>query len=225
VQDFAAGKRGRIVIAAAPSMSAAFVPAVIAAFAPAHPLVDIELHDRLSEDCVAMLRSGAADLALAPYRPGAEDLTQVELFKDPLVVVCPEQHALAKRSQVRWRDVQAFPHIVMTRSGGVRQLVDAEYARQGVRLSPVFEVTHVGTLLGLIAAGLGVGELPLSLAQSQEASGLVYRRISNASAARTICAMTLERASRPAPLEPFIALCRSLARQRTTAQASARART
>lgn len=217
VRDFAAGKRGRIVVAAAPSMAASFVPAVIAAFAPQHPLVDVELHDQLSEVCVEMVRSGAADVALAPYRAGADDLVQTELFRDPLVVVCPADHPLARRAQVRWREVQAYAHIVMARSGSIRQLVDAEYARHGVVLAPAFEVTHVGTLLGLIAAGLGVGELPLSLAQNLEPSGLVCRRISNASAYRTICAITSRRTSPAPPLQPFVALCRSLARQRVAA--------
>ena len=217
VRDFASGKRGRIVVAAAPSMAASFVPAVIAAFTARHPLVDIELHDELSELCVQMVRSGTADVALAPHRTGADDLAQTELFRDPLVVVCPAGHPLARRTQVRWREVQAYAHIVMARSGSIRQLIDAEYSRHGVVLAPAFEVTHVGTLLGLIAAGLGVGELPLSLAQNLEPSGLVCRPISNASAYRTICAITSRRSSPAPPMQAFVALCRSLARERAAA--------
>lgn len=217
LRDFAAGKRGRIVVAAAPSVAARFVPEVIAAFAPAHPLVDIELHDELSEVCVEMVRSGAADVALAPYRPGADDLAQAELFRDPLVVVCPAGHALARRDRVRWREVQAYGHIAMTHSSSIRGMVDAEYARRGTPLQPAFEVTHVGTLLGLISAGLGIGELPLSLAQDLQAGGLVYRRIADASAYRTICAISARRSSAAPPVAPFVALCQSLARRRADA--------
>jgi LysR family transcriptional regulator, carnitine catabolism transcriptional activator len=206
--DFVAGRRGRLVLAAAPSMAASFVPGLIAAYSAAHPDIEIELHDQLSDVCLEMVRAGSADVALSPFKPNADDLEQRELFRDPLVVICSARHPLADRASVRWRDVQAFPHVVMNRSSSVRQLVDAEYARHGMTLRPAFEVAQVGTMLGLIAAGLGIGELPESLIHNVDMTGLAHLRIGNKAAYRTICAATLRDRSHPSALPPFLELCR-----------------
>ena len=66
-----------------------------------------------------------------------------------------------------------------------------EYARHGVQLRPTFEVQHVGTMLGLIASGLGIGVLPQSLVQTLRLEGLAYRRFAAAGSYRSICSVTL----------------------------------
>jgi DNA-binding transcriptional LysR family regulator len=221
MQGFVAGKRGRLIVKAAPSIAASFAPQVIAAFLKEHPQIDVELHDELSDVCVESVRNGTADLVLAPFKPKAADLEQSQLFRDHLVVICPAGHALGQRSLVRWRDVQPYPHIVMNRNSSVRQLIDAEYARYGVALRPAFEVAHVGTLLGLVAADLGVGELPQSLIENIDMAGLVYRRINNAAAYRTICAITSRNRSSAPSVGSFVKICRQYAKRRVEEQASA----
>lgn len=215
MQDFVAGKRGRLVVAAAPSMAASFVPEVMAGFVKDHPNIDVELHDELSDVCIEMVRSGAADIALAPLKSKAEDLDQIELFRDHLVVICRAGHALSQHTPIRWRDVQPYAHVVMNQSSSVRQLIDAEYARHGIKLRPAFEVAQVGTMLGLIAADLGVGELPESLIQRVDMKGLEYRRISSKAAYRTICAITFRNRSPTPAIAPFLEICEQHAKCRT----------
>lgn len=220
VQDFVAGKRGRLVVAAAPSMSASFVPEVIAEYLKNHPEIEVELRDELSEVCIEMVRSGAADVALAPLKSKAEDLDQIELFRDHLVVICRVGHALSHLPLVRWRDVQRYAHVVMNLNSSVRQQVDAEFQRYGVRMRPAFEVAHVGTMLGLIAADLGVGELPESLIQNVDMTGLVHRRISSKEAYRTICAITFRNRSQAPTVAPFLEICEQHAKRRAIQHAA-----
>ncbi len=224
LQDFVAGKRGRLVIAAAPSMAASFVPGVIAKFAKNHPEIEIQLRDEFSDVSVEMVRSGAADIAVAPLMSEADDLHQVDLFRDHLGVICPEDHPLAQYSVVNWRAVQPYAHVVMSQSSGVRQFVDAQYARHGMKLRPAFEVTHVGTMLGLIAANLGVGELPESLIQNIDMTGLVYRRIGSKAAFRTICAIISRTRSQTPAVAPFLALCRQMSGAQSDAGSTGRRR-
>jgi DNA-binding transcriptional LysR family regulator len=213
MQDFVSGKRGRLVIAAAPSLAAAFAPQAIAEFAHDHPDVDVELHDELSDLSVGLVRSGVADLALSPMVPKAADLRQLELFRDHLVLVCHASHPLASRATVKWRDVQPYAHVVMNQSSGVRQLVDAQYARYGVRLRPAFEVAHVGTMLGLIAAKLCIGELPESFIRNIDMTDLTYRRIASRAAYRTIGAISSSSRGQSPLVAPFLECCQRLAAQ------------
>lgn len=210
VCDFVSGRRGRLVVASAPSMAATFAPRVIARLAGDHPDVDLQLRDELSDVSIDLVRSGAADVALTPFMADAADLNQIELFRDHLGVVCQSGHPLARQPVVRWRDVQPYPHIVMNRSSSVRQLVDVQFARYGVGLRPAFEVAHVGTMLGLIAVDLGIGELPESFLQNIDMTGLVYRRISSKAAYRIIC-MTTSKGRTSSPLiGPFLQHCRTV---------------
>jgi DNA-binding transcriptional LysR family regulator len=213
MREFVAGKRGRLVLAAAPSVAASFVPQLLAEYLRDHPDIEVEFHDELSDICLEMLRKGVADVVLAAFEPNAQDLVQRELLRDPLVMICPADHPLAARASVSWRDVQAYPHVVMNRTSNLRLVVEAEFARYGFRLRPSFEVAQVGTMLGLIAANLGIGALPQSLIHNVSMKGVVHRRISNKAAYRTICAITLkDRAETPA-LPPFLELCRARAAQ------------
>ena len=209
MREFVAGKRGRLVIAATPSMAASFVPGLLSEYLQKHPDIEIDLHDELSDVCLDMLRRGRADVVLAAFEAEGEGLMQRRLFRDPLVVICPAQHPLARQSSVLWRDVQFYPHVVMNRTSNLRKLVDAEFARYGLRLQPAFEVTQAGTMLGLIASNLGVGALPRSLIHNLDMTSLVCRHIRNAAASRTICAITLKDRAQPPALAPFLDLCRT----------------
>ncbi len=222
IQSFVAGKRGRLVVAVAPSVATGFVPRVILEFVRAYPEVDVKLHDVLADVCIDMLRSGAADIALTPKRRDAPDLEQVDLFRDHLVVLCAKSHPLAKRRTVNWADISAYDHIAKNGNSSVRQLVDAEYERQGSQLRPVFEVEHLGTMIGLIAEGLGIGILPFSLLHAIKMEGLAWRLFSPANAPfRTICAVSLRARSSPPTVAPFVELClRQAATKRRVASAA-----
>jgi len=217
MQDFVAGKRGRLVVAAAPSMAAGFVPGVISRFSRLHPGLDIELCDALSQVCEQMVQNGTADVAIAPIGDmgkKADDIVLLELFRDPLVVVCPVGHPLAKRATVGWRDLQEYPHIVLNGGSGARQLIDSEFVRHQMRLRPAFEVAHIGTLLGLVAADLGIAAAPQSLVEGIALPGLTSVRINSAAAYRAICALTPRNRTLSPPVPQFVELCKQAAQEK-----------
>ena len=198
MRDFVSGKRGRLVIAAAPSMAATFAPRVMARLVKDHPEIDLQLIDEISDASINLVRSGVADLALTPSMSDATDLNQIALFRDHFGVVCRTAHPLASQAVVRWRDVSLYPHIVLNRSS-LWELIDAQFANYGAGVLPAFKVTHIGTMLGLIASDLGIGAMPESFRQSIDMTGLIYRRISNKGAYWTIC-MTTAKGRTPSPL-------------------------
>ena len=58
-------RRGRVHIAALPSLAAGWLPALFAEFRAAWPGVELALSDQLSDACVDLVRGGQADFALA----------------------------------------------------------------------------------------------------------------------------------------------------------------
>ena len=208
IQDILAGKQGRLNIAVAPSVAAGVLPSILARYIADYPRIELNIHDVMSNACVEMVRSGAADVALMPLREDVEDLTQRLLFRDPLVVVCAAHHPLSGKRSVKWHDIISSSIIVRSTDSSVRQMLDALYLQHGTVLKPAFEVHHAGTVLGLIQAGLGIGVLPSSVTRSMNMDGLVLCEL-DTKAIRywSICVCTPKTRSSPPPVEPFVQLC------------------
>ncbi|WP_159596252.1 LysR family transcriptional regulator [Hydrogenophaga sp. BPS33] len=222
IQDILAGQEGRLNIAVAPSVAAGVLPDILVRFMADHPRIRLRVHDVLSQGCVDMVRSGAADLALMPMRGDVDDLAQQLLFRDPLVVLCAPHHPLAGRRNLQWKDIIPCQLIVRSTDSSVRQLLDAQYLAHGAVLRPAFEVAHVGTVLGLIVAGLGIGILPSSVMRTVNMEGLAIGHFGKrATPYWSIGACTPKNRSSPPTVAFFIQQC--LERFRTGAQDRAKA--
>ena len=208
MRDIIAGKQGHLNIAAAPSVAAGVLPSMLARYRATHPHIEVHIHDVLSNVCAEMVLSGSADIALMPKRDSEPDLMQEVLFQDPLIVLCAAEHPLAQKEAVQWDDI--FPHQLVVRGheSSVRQLLEAQYLRHGVAMHPAFQVNHVGTALGLIAAGLGIGVVPASLVKTVNMQGMATCRFDSDSATYwTICVTLPKFRSSPPTAQAFLRLC------------------
>jgi DNA-binding transcriptional LysR family regulator len=172
-QDHAQHRKGRVSIAALPSLAAHWLPDVLAEFHRRHPGVEIALMDTLSEQCKALVRASRADLALATAAPGEQDLASEFLCADEFHLVCREDHPLARRRKLAVADLAAYPFVHLSRSSSVRQHLEAAF--HPAQMRTVAEVEHLATVTGLVAAGFGISVVPaLTLFQFQR-KGLVLR--------------------------------------------------
>lgn len=157
--DFIARRKGRVAIAALPSLAANGLPAVIAEYKRAYPGITVQLFDALSDQCLHLLRQGKVDLALtAPGASLAEFATRT-LCSDPFYLVCRRDHPLAKKRRIRLADLAGHELIHLAPSTSVRQHVDLLLRGVSVRHAGL-EVEHLATLAGLIGQGLGISLVP-----------------------------------------------------------------
>jgi DNA-binding transcriptional LysR family regulator len=92
---------GSLRLVAFPSAAAVLVPPVLAELTARAPDLDVRLTEAEPPEARAQIRSGDADLALVfdhlPSSP--DDLLTIDLFDDPLKVVLPPTHRLARRGR------------------------------------------------------------------------------------------------------------------------------
>ncbi|MFK3740835.1 LysR family transcriptional regulator [Massilia sp. TN1-12] len=157
--DFIARKKGRVAIAALPSLAASALPAVIAEYKRSYPGITVQLFDALSDQCLQLLRQGKVDMALtAPGASLAEFATRT-LCSDPFYLVCRHDHALARKRKLALDDLAGCELIHLAPSSSVRQHVDQ--LTRGIAVHHAgLEVEHLATLAGLIGHGLGVSLVP-----------------------------------------------------------------
>src|ERR671933_2271230 len=96
-----AGLRGgRVRLAAFESAGATLMPLAIADFRARHPAVELTMTLLDPEESVPMLKCGELDLAIVVLEPHARDddgLQRTHLLDDPMYVVLPVDHPLARR--------------------------------------------------------------------------------------------------------------------------------
>ncbi|AMG35402.1 MULTISPECIES: LysR family transcriptional regulator [Achromobacter] len=158
LRDHAARRRGRVALAALPSLAAGWLPPLLARFRDQHPGIAVDLRDALLDPCLDMVRDGQVDFAVASRRPDMSDLDSEFLHADRYFLVCRADHPLASMARVRLRDVARHAVIQLARNSSVRKHLDAAFGADAP--PPVFEVEHLATVTGLVRAGLGVAVVP-----------------------------------------------------------------
>src|SRR5690606_37308769 len=96
-----------------------------------------------------------------PARLG--ELHHETLLTDPFVVVCPEQHPLARQAEKKapsWRKLGGHDLILLDPASGSRRLIDDLIARHRIAGRVVQEVGHVTTGFEMVRAGLGISIVP-----------------------------------------------------------------
>jgi LysR family transcriptional regulator, carnitine catabolism transcriptional activator len=159
VRDHAARRRGRVAIALLPSLAAGWLPPLLARFHRQHPGIELDVADVLSDACIERVRTGSADFALASTRTATPELHTEEFCRDQFHLVCPRDHALAKRrGRIELKDLAPHPIVHLARSSSVRQYVEA--ALYPMQLHTMMELDQLSTVAGMVRAGLGITIVP-----------------------------------------------------------------
>ncbi|MFL9925218.1 LysR family transcriptional regulator [Herbaspirillum lusitanum] len=159
MSDYVARRKGRVTIAALPSLAAGWLPPVLAEYRTLYPGVTLELFDAISDHCLDYLRQGKADIALTAPGPNLLEFDTQPLCSDPFYLVCRSDHKLARKRVIRLPQLAGCELIHLARSTSVRQHLDALLYPGGM-LHTGFEVEHLATVAGLIESGLGVSVVP-----------------------------------------------------------------
>ena len=154
--------RGRVVIAAPLVLSGALLPPILASFKQRFPGVDLTLEDTLPDQVLPKVRSGAADIGIGTFRQPRSDVEPRLLFRESLDAVFLRNLPPVRRpgGRLTWHDLRDVPVLTLPRGSVFRDLAEAGFSACGIDLIPAMEATYVGTLLGLVRAGLGVAVVP-----------------------------------------------------------------
>lgn len=174
-QDHAQRRRGRVAVAALPSIAAGWLPSVLAEFRQSYPGIELALRDALAEDCKTLLRGRQVELALTTLSELDTDLQAEALVADEFHLVCPKKHPLAKKETVAVTDLVAYPFVHLSRNTSVRQHLEAAF--HPAAMQTVLEVEHLATVAGLVDAGLGITVVPELTLFHFRRPGLAIRKL------------------------------------------------
>jgi DNA-binding transcriptional LysR family regulator len=184
LQDHVERRRGRVAIAVLPALAAGWLPGVLAGFHAAHPGIELDVADALSEDCIDRVKGGRADFALAALRSSSPELTTELFCSDRFHLVCRRDHALARHRAPRLDQLAGHPFVHLARSSSVRQHI--EQAMFPHQMAGLLELSQLSTVAGMVRSGLGITVVPALTLFHFEHPDLVTRPIAASELERQI---------------------------------------
>lgn len=207
-RELAARKKGRLSLAASPLAAAALLPKVIASFRALYPGISVALEEVSPELLSARVAGGLFDCGVGVFDTLDDGLTAISAFSERLMLLCPSDHPLAALQEVEWRQLAEHDFIAVAADNAARRRVDRYFALAGVAIQPAFQVRNMTTILGLVAARMGVAAWPSWAAGLTRAHDVTLRPLVRPEAFHTISVViSKERAPSPA-VEAFIEVIR-----------------
>lgn len=129
-----------------------------------YPDVHVQTVESHTRQLIVPLSEGSLDLGLMRNTPLPDTLAWRVALSEPLLAMVPHDHPLASRSQISLRDLANEPFVFFDPLAGTGLYDDilGLLQRYGVTPYVTQEVGEAMTILGLVAAGLGVSVLPAS---------------------------------------------------------------
>jgi DNA-binding transcriptional LysR family regulator len=175
VRDIGEQRRGRVVVAASPTVACRLMPQVVAECGRQFPYVTLGLRDDVQSDVVRKLRSGEVDFGVIIGPVLDDDLETEVLMADSFCVVVRADHRLAARERAAWKELDGEQLVMLDSASGSRPLIDAVLSEQRVHARIVQELGHPATVYGLVEAGVGISVLPWLALPLPQGSSLVAR--------------------------------------------------
>jgi len=170
VQRVAAGLEGRVQVGLAGSHFFGPFPKFIAQLRSLRPAMEVALQEMTPNEQLGALKDGRLDLCVsrnAMDTGNSDSLIHAQLlWRDPVVVALPLSHVLARRMKLALNELagEDFVSLRLNSSPFAAMLFEA-CVRQGFRPRIVQQVVELPAALNLVAAGLGVALVPLSVAK------------------------------------------------------------
>ena len=129
-----------------------------------YPDVHVQTVESHTREQIGPLGDGTLDLGLMRNTPLPETLCWQVALREPMLAMVHHSHPLASRERISLRDLASEPFVFFDPQAGTGLYDDilALLKRYGVTPYVTQEVGEAMTILGLVAAGLGVSILPAS---------------------------------------------------------------
>ena len=210
------GRTGRVRVGFSSSAGFGLLPDAVRRFREQRPEVELVLTEFNSDEQPDLLRRWSLDTGLLyPSRRPQDGLAMETLVLDPLVAALPEGHPLASRPEIALEALADEPWIFFPRAVASRLHDEIIHACREAGFTPriVQEALKLSTIASLVASGLGVCLVPVTLTRLR-----LPRTICRALAApapKVPLTLMWRRDDTNPALEPFLETVRDEARRIT----------
>lgn len=192
-----AGIGGTIRFGVTPTLGPYLLAGIVAALHRAHPDMRLYVREGIPDEQARELARGELDMILSPLPVSGSALHIEPLFREPLHIVCPPDHPIAKAPLVRKQDLAGERFLTLDkRHHAYRQVREVCDEIGGVVLDD-YQGTSLDALRQMCGSGLGFAIIPELYLRSEAGGEDMVKRLDLAdwSASRSIAAVWREGAA------------------------------
>jgi LysR family transcriptional regulator, hydrogen peroxide-inducible genes activator len=189
VADKNADLRGSVAVGVIPTVAPYLIPSYTAAFAKNYPDAKLRIVEETTSVLVESLRDLSIDVAILALPLRHKDLELFPIRTEPLFAVMRRDHPRASAESLALKDLRGESFVMLRDGHCFRDLSIRTCTRARITPNIAFESSQFSSLLGMVAAGVGVSLVP-EMAIDRNV-GCRYVRLSDAQATRTIVAAVL----------------------------------
>lgn len=156
LNDLRGLKQGALTVGVVSTVSY-FAIRLISRFRQEHPEVRITLNVVNRETLLDQLADNAVDLALMGQPPAGQDLDSTPFMENPLLVIAPFDHPLAKQKQIPLARIAQEEFVAREPGSGTRSASEAFFESHGLALRAAMEMNKNEAIKQAVEAGLGLG--------------------------------------------------------------------
>jgi DNA-binding transcriptional LysR family regulator len=136
-----------------------FIPTLLGSFSRRFPNITVSLDVTNRETLLQQLLENTVDLVIMGQPPQEANVEAEPFLENPLVVVAPPDHVLARKKKIPLARLQEETFLVRESGSGTRIAMERFFNERGMKLKTGMEVGSNEAIKQSVQAGLGLGLL------------------------------------------------------------------
>jgi DNA-binding transcriptional LysR family regulator len=162
---YSGGFAGQITLLSNTNALTEFLPEALSSFLTIHRHISIDLEERLSDEIVAMIAEGAADIGIVAGTVDAGRLVTYPFRSDRFVLVVSRNHPLASQAWTGFADVLDYDFVGLDRESALQRFLAGKASRIGRPLRLRIQLRSFDAVCRLVAHNVGIGIVPETTAR------------------------------------------------------------
>jgi DNA-binding transcriptional LysR family regulator len=154
--ELAGVRRGRLAVAATPTIGVYWLPSVLVKYRRAYPEVEMRMEIHPTPTIARLLVEGSVDVGLTESPAEAEGIESSVFMKDQMTAIASPRHPLARRRRVSIDDLCREPFVVREVGSGSKSLIERALLDRGLKVKAVMSLGSTEAIKRAVMEGVGV---------------------------------------------------------------------
>jgi DNA-binding transcriptional LysR family regulator len=173
--QYAEGIRGQVRLLSNTNALTEFLPEPLSAFLAAHPQINIDLEERLSDEIVAAIADGTADIGIVAGTVETAGLEILPFRTDRFVLVVAQNSPLASVERRGFAEVLDYDFVGLDRTSALQRFLSEKAERIGRRLKLRVQLRGFDAVCRLVECNVGIGVVPATTAERHAKTMAIHR--------------------------------------------------
>jgi DNA-binding transcriptional LysR family regulator len=173
--EYADGLRGQVRVMSNTNALTEFLPEALSAFLATHPHVNIDLEERLSDEIVAAVADGTADVGIVAATVELAGLEVLPFRVDRFVLVVAPGHPLSTVGRMAFAEALDHDFVGLDRASALQRFLAEKAERIGRRLRLRVQLRSFDAVCRLVECNVGIGVVPATTAERHAKTMAIHR--------------------------------------------------